>query len=83
MESMKSGMCGCMCHKMLPLLVVVFGLVFVLGNLQILTPVRVMEIWPILVIVAGLTKMMGRKCTCCSHGAAMCANCGRNQGMGK
>ncbi|MBI3442926.1 MAG: hypothetical protein HY007_04105 [Candidatus Sungbacteria bacterium] len=83
MEPMKSGMCGCMCHKMLSLLVAVFGLVFLLGNLSILTQGAVMVIWPVLVIAAGLTKMMKSKCTCCSHGAGMCMNCAKDGGMNK
>ena len=82
MESMKSGMCGCMHHKMLPLFVVVFGLVFLLGNLNILTQAAVTTTWPILVMLAGLSKMMGSNCKCCSSGAGMC-NCGKDGGMGK
>ena len=80
---MKSGMCSCMCHKVLPLLVVAYGLIFFLGNLNILTPGAVMYTWPVLVIAAGLTKMMKSKCTCCSHGSGVCMNCGKDTGMGK
>ena len=80
---MKSGICRCMCHKMLSILVMVFGLVFLLGNLNVLTQGAVMYTWPVLVIAAGLTKMMKSKCKCCSHGAGVCMNCGRDMGMPK
>ncbi len=80
---MKSGMCGCMCHKMLPLFMVVFGLVFLLGNLEVLTPIAVTWTWPVLVILAGLTKMMGSRCKCCGRDMGMCMHCGKDMaGMG-
>ncbi len=77
---MKSGMCSCPHHKILPLLVVAFGLVFFLGNLNVLTQAAVTMTWPILVMATGLMKMMGGKCKCCSPGAGACMNCGKEGG---
>lgn len=81
MDSMK-GMCSCPHHKMFWIFMVVFGLVFLLGDLNVLTQAAVTWTWPVLVILAGLTKMMGSRCTCCSkdHGG-VCMNCGKDGGM--
>lgn len=83
MESMKSGMCPCPHHKMLPLLLVAFGLVFFLGNLNILTQAAVTMTWPVIVMAAGLMKMMQSKCKCCSQNSGTCANCGKDGAMCK
>ncbi len=53
--------CGVPHKKMFSWLVVLFGLIFLLGNLSILTPGAVSIIWPVLVIIAGFGKM----CKCC------------------
>ena len=74
MDSMKSGMCSCPHHKMPGLLVVVFGLIFLLGYLNVLTSQAVMIAWPIVVILAGLMKLMSGRCKCCS--SMMCMHCG-------
>ena len=64
---MKKGanMCACPHHKFIPGLVTLFGILFLLGNLGIITENLVMNGWPILVILAGLMKMGEGKCTCC------------------
>lgn len=72
-EKCEGGMCGGMCggvckcphHKMVPGLIVLFGLVFLLGTFEVLTSYAVSIIWPILVILGGLMKMMEGKCKCC------------------
>ena len=74
MEPTKSGMCACPHHKMPGVLLAVFGLVFLLGNLNILTSAAVSFAWPIVVILGGLMKMMSGKCKCCS--GMMCMHCG-------
>lgn len=49
------------------ILIVLFGLVFLLGALDVLTSKQVAVLWPIVVILAGLTKMMkGCGCGHCS-----------------
>ena len=55
-------MCGCGHHKVTPWLVVLFGLDFFLAAVGVLTWGFVNVTWPILVIIAGCTKM----CGCCS-----------------
>jgi hypothetical protein len=57
--------CSCFHHKMMPLFVILFGLVFLLFNLDILSQTFVDYAWPIIVIVAGLTKMFDGQCKCC------------------
>ncbi|MDP3956398.1 MAG: DUF5668 domain-containing protein [bacterium] len=57
--------CGCMHHKIVPLLVVVFGLVFLLGALDMMSMATVGMIWPVLVILGGLTKLSEGMCKCC------------------
>ena len=59
------NMCGCMHHKMMPGLVVLFGVLFLGGTLGWWGMNVVNVGWPILVIAAGLMKMMEGKCKCC------------------
>ncbi|HXI84115.1 MAG TPA: DUF5668 domain-containing protein [Verrucomicrobiae bacterium] len=60
------GKCGCPCHKMPGLFIVLIGLTFLLGALNVLSPRAVEIIWPILVILAGLKKMFSGMCKCCN-----------------
>ena len=62
----EGGKCGCPCHKMIGVLVVAFGLVFLLGALNVLSDRAVSIAWPIIVILAGLKKLFGGSCSCCS-----------------
>lgn len=63
---MKEGMtCKCPHHKIVPLLIVLFGLDFLAGAMGWLSMNFVNVSWPILVILAGAMKMMGGKCKCC------------------
>ncbi|OGZ53598.1 MAG: hypothetical protein A3B25_00650 [Candidatus Ryanbacteria bacterium RIFCSPLOWO2_01_FULL_48_26] len=57
--------CPCPHHKMTPILVVLIGVDFLLGAFNILTPETVQIIWPILVIIGGLTKLNEGRCKCC------------------
>ena len=66
MENMQNT-CRCVHHKVIPVLVILFGLTFLLGAWGILSSYMVDIIWPILVIIAGGTKL-GEKfgmCKCC------------------
>jgi len=68
MHEMKMGegmTCKCGHHKVLPGIVILFGLLFLLGTLGVVSPEVVNIGWPILVILGGLMKMMQMKCTCC------------------
>ena len=65
MDNMGKGMtCGCPHHKMVPLLVVLFGLAFLLEALGMLNMSFVNVAWPVLVILAGLMKMFKGMCKC-------------------
>ncbi len=63
---MKHGMtCKCPHHACMSVLVLVFGLLFLLGALDVFTDRVVSIVWPILVIVAGFMKLGEGKCKCC------------------
>lgn len=66
-ENMTGGACRCPHHSMIPLAVVAFGAVFLLGTMNVLTTAAVNILWPIIVIIAGLTKLMGKRCSCCAN----------------
>ena len=57
--------CGCKCghHRVMPWLLVLLGLDFLLASLGVLTWGFVNVTWPILLIIAGFSKM----CRCCNH----------------
>ena len=61
----KAMMCGCPHHKIVPGLVILFGLLFLLGAYDVFTMRTVQIVWPILVIVAGLMKISQGSCKCC------------------
>ena len=66
MMDKKGGVCGCIHHKMLPILTILFGLAFLLLRLNILVNEDFVNLaWPILVIAAGATKLGEGKCKCC------------------
>ena len=53
--------CGCAHHRVMPWLIILFGLDFLLAALGVLTWGFASITWPILVIIAGCTKL----CRCC------------------
>lgn len=57
--------CRCMCHKTIPLLMVLFGLLFLGGIWGWWSAATVAVVWPVLVIIAGLKKMFAARCKCC------------------
>ena len=59
------NVCRCPHHKMVPILVILFGALFLLGALDMVSAWTVSIGWPILVIVGGFTKLMKNKCKCC------------------
>lgn len=79
MENMQNmqgtkGICKCPHHKVVPILVILFGLTFLLGMWSMLSWDAVNIIWPVLVIAAGamkLTERMGM-CKCCDRGWGCC-----------
>ena len=58
--------CGCMHHKMVPALVVVFGSLFLLNAYGMLADATLMIMWPLVVIIAGIGKMFSSACSCCN-----------------
>ncbi len=64
MQGMKN-MCACPHHRVLPVLVILFGLTFLLQAWNVVTPAFAMTVWPILVIVAGFMKLTKNMCKCC------------------
>jgi len=55
--------CNCAHHKIMPWCIILIGLSFLLLQLGILTAGAVSIIWPILLMVIGLEKLV--KCNCC------------------
>jgi len=64
-NTMEGKKCGCMHHSMIPLFIVAFGLLFLLGQIGVFTQGFVGLAWPVLVILGGAMKMMSKKCKCC------------------
>ena len=62
---MEGRVCGCPHHSIVPLLVIAFGAVFLLGQWNILTMAAVNTLWPIIVIAVGGMQLMSKKCKCC------------------
>jgi len=60
--------CGCVCHKMAGIFIILIGLTFLLGSLGVLGSKAVSVIWPIIVIVAGIKCLMKGACKCCKEG---------------
>ncbi len=57
--------CGCPHHKVLPILIILFGLDFLLGTAGVLTYQFVNLSWPVLVVIAGCMKLSKGMCKCC------------------
>ncbi|MBX4200691.1 DUF5668 domain-containing protein [Candidatus Parcubacteria bacterium] len=60
-------MCNCHHHKVFPVLVVLFGLLFLLQALNVVSWQFTMMAWPVLVIAGGVMKFVGKSgmCKCC------------------
>lgn len=64
--AMKNGeTCSCPHHTIIPILVILFGLAFLLQALGVVSEYFTGVAWPILVILAGLQKLFGSRCKCC------------------
>ncbi len=66
MQGMKN-VCKCPHHKVIPVLIVLIGLVFLLEGLGVITSGFAMIAWPVLVIAAGIMKWVEKSgmCKCC------------------
>lgn len=56
--------CKCPHHKMVPWIIILIGIDFLLGAVNVLTGTFVAVTWPILVIIAGVVKL--NRCACCT-----------------
>lgn len=56
-------MCSCPHHKVVPICITLIGLVIFAAQMNWLAAGIAGAIWPVLLVVIGLTKMM--KCGCC------------------
>ncbi|MEO6536086.1 MAG: DUF5668 domain-containing protein [Candidatus Paceibacterota bacterium] len=56
--------CRCGHHKIAPVLVILFGLLFLLEYFGTITASFTAMAWPILVIILGLVKLKSGSCKC-------------------
>lgn len=61
------NMCKCPHHKIVPLIIFVIGLLFFLNAVNVITVSALNILWPLAVMIAGLMKMMSRRCACCGN----------------
>ena len=66
MDNMQNT-CKCPHHKVMPVLVILFGLTFLLGAWGTISKDTVNIVWPVLVMLAGVMKLgeQSRVCKCC------------------
>lgn len=72
---MMNGMCKCSHHKIVPVLIVLIGLLFLLNAFGSLSAGMLAVLWPIALILIGLQKMFGAMCKCCGGHACSGAGC--------
>lgn len=66
MEEMSNhNTCSCPHHKVVPVLILLLAVLFLLGNLNVVSAGTVSIGWPILVGLAALTKLFSSSCKCC------------------
>lgn len=63
---MGGGHCKCPHHHMKAIWMILFGGLFLLGALGMVSSDVVKMGWPIIVILAGITKITKGMCKCCS-----------------
>ncbi len=62
----KCGHCGCFCHKLIGLMAILIGIVFLLGTFEVVSAKVVGIVWPICLIIAGArASVMKGMCKCC------------------
>jgi hypothetical protein len=62
----KDKVCGCPHHKMVPFFIILIGVTFLMRYFGAMSQMMVDLVWPILLILIGLQKMMSGVCRCCS-----------------
>ncbi len=61
--------CRCMHHKIAPILIILFGLTFLLATLGYLDPAIARLAWPSLIVLYGLVKFVSGGCKCYERSA--------------
>ena len=63
----KKNTCVCVCghHDVIPVLMILFAVLFLLGYQGVITSVSVNTLWPIFVGLAGVVKLTEKNCRCC------------------
>lgn len=74
--------CRCPHHFVIGALIFLLGLIFLLQAIGMLSALFVSYSWPILVMVAGLHKLIEGMCSCCG-GKKMHMEKGMEMGVGK
>ena len=58
--------CSCMHHKFVPLLVIIFATLFLLQAMAVVDAGTTAVVWPLIVGLAGLMKLVQGSCGCCN-----------------
>jgi hypothetical protein len=58
-------------HKMVPLFIVLIGLTFLLEALGIVGVAFTSIVWPVLLILIGVMKLLKGMCKCCGCGCGI------------
>ncbi|MDB5237169.1 MAG: hypothetical protein JWL88_271 [Parcubacteria group bacterium] len=61
--------CRCMHHKIVPILIILFGLNFLLGTLGYLNITIARFGWPVIIMLIGLVQLFSGSCACCQKAA--------------
>ncbi len=62
----QNACCGCPCHKFNGILIALIGLDFLLGNLGVLDQKITGIVWPVLLMLMGVKRIV--RCKCCACG---------------
>ncbi len=67
MDQMMPGQkCPCPHHKVVPGMITLIALVFLLKGLGAMTHATVDILWPLFLLIAGVTKLTSGMCKCCN-----------------
>ncbi len=64
-NTQSTNVCKCTHHRTVPILVMLIGVAFLLNAVGIMDSYTLSIMWPILVIIASITKVCEHKCACC------------------
>ncbi len=58
--------CSCFHHKIVPALIIFIGALFLLNAIELLPENLLNILWPLMLILVGITKIFSGNCGCCS-----------------